>query len=304
MTDPLFWRIGGALLAAAIVGPLASRLALRLEKRRAAATAERDAALFFERGPARLLGLAEIFAALGPEQIAAQMVKVVAPRLERLADEVMLEQDPGLWRSTPELVKKGIYSSVTAGLPAAAAGVLADAAARIEELADYRELVLGRLAADPGLLERLRAARDPGAFCELLAAELLSGRAIVAALFHGSRHAATEELMRRHLEPIVFGGLTPLKAGLEIAIGRERLRGVREWAVAKSAGLAKLAFDDWHFHRGRCAEIALLLRRRLDALPEADKAAVLRAAGRTAWWPMAAALGAALLAGWVAYGLL
>ncbi len=153
--------------------------------------------------------------------------------------------------------------------------------------------MVGRLVAEPLLLDRLRAAREPVAWCELLAAEVVGGRAIVAAIFHGPRKKQPRSLCAGTSSRSSSAALA-LKIGLEVAIGRQRLQAVREWAVAKSAVLALLAFDDWHFHRARCAEIALLLRRRLDALPAAGGAAILRAAGSPAWWPAAVGLAAGL----------
>ncbi len=138
-----------------------------------------------------------------------------------------------------------------------------------------------------------------------MAAELLGGRAIFQAMFGGPRREATEALVRRHLEPMVYGGVAPFRAGIEMAIGRDKMRAIRDWAVARSGPLALLAFDDWNFHRESSARVEQLLNRRLAGLPVSEAHQVLRAARRPpAIQPWIAGISGALLAGGLMAGFL
>ena len=79
----------------------------------------------------------------------------MGPRMETYADRLMLETDPELWRSTPEVLRRGVYERLRAKLPELVDALLAEASERIEELIDFKHMITTRLVEDPALLNRL-----------------------------------------------------------------------------------------------------------------------------------------------------
>lgn len=119
------------------------------------AKAGRMASIFVDSTMVKLGTLPELFQSMEPEKITAQIVRVVQPRMERLTDEVMLEHDAALWRATPAFVKERIYARVRDLLPNMVEGMMKEINERIEDLVDFKHMVVKRLVDDPALLNRL-----------------------------------------------------------------------------------------------------------------------------------------------------
>ncbi|MEM8996080.1 MAG: hypothetical protein AAGF23_14935 [Acidobacteriota bacterium] len=119
------------------------------------AKAERMAAIFVDSTMVKLGTLPELFEEMEPDLIAEQIVRVAGPRLPRYTDEIMFEMDDALWRSTPELVKQRIYQRVQDRLPALVDGLMEEANEDIENLIDFKQMIVSRLSNDRALLNRL-----------------------------------------------------------------------------------------------------------------------------------------------------
>lgn len=117
--------------------------------------AERMAEIFVDSTMIKLGTLPELFEQMEPEKIADQIVKVMGPRLPRYTDEIMFERDDVLWRATPALVKDRIYEQVQACLPGLVDSLMVEANREIENLVDFKHMIVDRLANDRALLNRL-----------------------------------------------------------------------------------------------------------------------------------------------------
>ena len=60
-----------------------------------------------------------------------------------------------MWRLLPERVKEGVYERVRAEMPDLVRGLMADAAHEIEDLIDFKDMLVTRLEGDKDLLNRL-----------------------------------------------------------------------------------------------------------------------------------------------------
>ena len=117
--------------------------------------AGRMASIFVDSTMIKLGTLPELFQQMEPDVIAAQIVKVVRPRMRRYTDEIMFRRDDQTWRATPETIKERIYTRVEEALPRLVDDLMTEASERIEELVDFKDLVVSRLVNDPALLNRL-----------------------------------------------------------------------------------------------------------------------------------------------------
>ncbi len=117
--------------------------------------AGRMAGIFVDSTMSKLGTLPELFQEMEPDKIADQIVKVMTPRLERYTDEIMFRQDDALWRSTPDLVKQRIYARARDHLPVLVDRLMAEANSDIDNLVDFKEMIVSRLTGDRALLNRL-----------------------------------------------------------------------------------------------------------------------------------------------------
>ena len=117
--------------------------------------AGRMASIFVDSTMSKLGTLPELFQEMEPDKIADQIVKVMGPRMERYTDEIMFREDDALWRSTPDVVKRRIYARSRALLPKLVDGLMSEANREIEDLMDFKEMIVSRLTGDRALLNRL-----------------------------------------------------------------------------------------------------------------------------------------------------
>jgi uncharacterized membrane protein YheB (UPF0754 family) len=370
LSDSAFWQNASIPVVAGLVGWFTNWVAIEMTFRPLAAwgwppffgwhgiipsKAGRMAEIFVDSTMIKLGTLPELFERMEPQKIAGQILKVVKPRLRRMTDELMLEQDPGLWRATPDLIKERIYANLEAELPRRIEALLAEASGRIEELVDFKQMVVGRLRDDPALLNRIfiesgraefhflvrsglyfgflfgllqlalwlfypawwtlpvagaivgyatnwlalnivfrplhprrvgpfvlqgiflkRQKEVAATWCHIVAGEIVSVRAIIQAMLYGPKKENTEELIRRHLEPIAWQAGAPFEAGIEMAVGRDRMQAIAALVGTRSLAIATLPFEDWQFNRDRSELVERLLRERMEAMAPEDFQGLLR----------------------------
>ncbi len=117
--------------------------------------AERMAGIFVDSTMVRLGTLPELFEQMEPAKIAAQIEKVIIPRLDKYTDEIVLRENPALWRRTPNVLKQRIYERIRQSFPQLVENLMSESSERIEELIDFKHMITQRLVQDRGLLNRL-----------------------------------------------------------------------------------------------------------------------------------------------------
>ncbi|HUO85834.1 MAG TPA: hypothetical protein VM617_00470 [Thermoanaerobaculia bacterium] len=168
--SPELWRLASIPFVAAVVGWATNWVAIWMTFRPLTfrgirpifgwqgiipAKAGKMAAIFVDSTMARLGTLSEVFDRMGPEVIAEHVAANVLPRAEELTDEVMRRADVYLWDNLPEPVRAAVYERVREELPGLVREIFGDIDRQVESLVDLRHLVVGRLVAEPALLNRL-----------------------------------------------------------------------------------------------------------------------------------------------------
>lgn len=117
--------------------------------------AKKMASIFVDSTMSRLGTLPELFEQMEPDKIAAQINRIVDPRLERYTDEIMRAESPEWWAATPGFLRAALVERVRGEMPRLVENLLAEASERVEELIDFKHMITTRLEEDPALLNRL-----------------------------------------------------------------------------------------------------------------------------------------------------
>jgi uncharacterized membrane protein YheB (UPF0754 family) len=113
------------------------------------------ARIFVDKTMFRLGTLEEVFRYMDPDRIAAHISEVMDRRLEAYTDEIMFYQNPRLWQLLPGTVKSGIYERVREEMPRLVRNLMKEAGENIEDLIDFKDMLVQRLENDKKLLNRL-----------------------------------------------------------------------------------------------------------------------------------------------------
>ncbi len=114
------------------------------------------AGIFAESTMFRLGTLGEIFRQMDPEAMADHITEVIDPRLEEYTDEVMFYGGHGrLWRSLPSMVKERLYRRLREEMPTLVHELMQDVGDQIEDLVDFKHMLVSQLEGDKDLLNRL-----------------------------------------------------------------------------------------------------------------------------------------------------
>lgn len=114
------------------------------------------AAIFAESTMFRLGTLGEIFRQMDPERMAEHITAVVDPHVEEYTDEVMFYGgNSTVWRALPSVVKSRIYARVREELPRMVENLMGDVGEQVEDLVDFKHMLVSELEGDKRLLNRL-----------------------------------------------------------------------------------------------------------------------------------------------------
>ncbi len=117
--------------------------------------AAKMASIFVDKTMFRLGTLEELFHSMEPDLIADHISRIMDRRLEGYTDEILFYEHPGVWRLLPQAVKEGVYERVRAEMPKLINGLMAEAADEIDDLIDFKHMLVTRLENDKDLLNRL-----------------------------------------------------------------------------------------------------------------------------------------------------
>jgi uncharacterized membrane protein YheB (UPF0754 family) len=97
----------------------------------------------------------ELFAELGPEEIAEQMVMMFNPRLPEIVDRVMSREQPGLWSDVPTRAKEAVYTRVQQQLPQIMHTIIDATGEYIDQLIDPKLMVIDHFEKNPALVNKI-----------------------------------------------------------------------------------------------------------------------------------------------------
>jgi hypothetical protein len=170
LSDPQFWAYANIPFVAAFIGWLTNWVAIEMTFRPLEfkgarpylgwqgiipSKAAKMAAIFVDRTMFRLGSLRDLFEVLGPAAIAEHILRMIDSRLPGYADEVMFYSHPGVWERLPHPVKNLFYGRLRREMPRHVQSLMHETAENIEELIDFKHMLVHRLEGDKSLLNRL-----------------------------------------------------------------------------------------------------------------------------------------------------
>lgn len=117
--------------------------------------AAKMAATFVDSTMSRLGTFPELFRYMEPERIAAQIDRTMQPRLVDYTDDVMTRTNPVLWDNLPAFVKEIVYAGVKEKMPMLVDNLMRDIEGQVDNLLDFKHMIVSRLVGDKALLNRL-----------------------------------------------------------------------------------------------------------------------------------------------------
>lgn len=120
------------------------------------------------------------------------------------------------------------------------------------------------------------------AFAALVTHEILTVQHIMASLLMGPKAERTRVLVKKHLRPLLEGGVT--RTAIQLALGVEGYAGIKRILVDKTAGLSLAPLQDASFNHERSRNIEKLLCERMQALDSAEFQDLLRPAFKEDEW--------------------
>ena len=170
--DVEFWKLASIPFVAAFIGWITNWIAIQmtfypLEYRGwrplgllgwqgiIPSKAGKMARIFVDRTMFRLGTLEEVFRLMDPDRIAEHVTSVMDQRLQAYTDEVMFYENPRLWKMLPQAAKSMVYAQVRREMPRLVRNLLREAGGRIEDLIDFKDMLVRRLEGDRNLLNRL-----------------------------------------------------------------------------------------------------------------------------------------------------
>ena len=113
-------------------------------------------------------------------------------------------------------------------------------------------------------------------WCRLVTREIVTVRSIIHAMLFGPKAEATRDMIRRHIEPLVWRAAGPLKLPAQITVGPQKMEHMAQLVGDISVDVSTDPFDDWHFNRERSRIVERLLRQRMEELPSDEFQDLLR----------------------------
>ncbi|WP_084191642.1 DUF445 domain-containing protein [Algiphilus aromaticivorans] len=99
----------------------------------------------------------EMFERLDTERIARELEGPLNTMVEEITDAVMLQHQPTLWESLPEVVKRRIYKRIKRDMPAVISEIMAEIKVNINRMYDLKDMVITNLTRDKALLNEIFA---------------------------------------------------------------------------------------------------------------------------------------------------
>lgn len=170
LLNPEFWKYASIPLVAAVVGWWTNWVAIEMTFRPLEfrgwrpwlgwqgiipSKAVKMATIFVDSTMYRLGTLRELFEQMDPARMAAHIAEVMDRRVELYTDEVMFLTHGWLWRSLPGVVKERIYAGVRAEMPGLINGLMREVGEQVEQLVDFKHMIVSQLSANKALLNRL-----------------------------------------------------------------------------------------------------------------------------------------------------
>ncbi|MGI8677104.1 MAG: hypothetical protein ACR2LX_00160 [Jatrophihabitans sp.] len=117
------------------------------------ARAEKMASICVDKGLSKLGSIRDFMTELDPAAIADHIAVIAKPELHGILDDIMMKENPDLWRDLPPQMKQVVYQRVDNQLPSIAHSAMNLIEENIDSLIDIKLMVVGKLRENPKILK-------------------------------------------------------------------------------------------------------------------------------------------------------
>jgi uncharacterized membrane protein YheB (UPF0754 family) len=117
--------------------------------------ADKMASIAVDKGLAKLGSISDFYRELEPERIAERLATIARGEIRDIVEQIMLQENPQLWRELPPIVKEAVFMRVRRQLPRIVRNITDEIGENIDQLIDAKLMVIKYFSAHPELLNEL-----------------------------------------------------------------------------------------------------------------------------------------------------
>ena len=117
--------------------------------------ADKMASISVDKGLAKLGSIGDFYRELEPDRIAEHLTAIAQNEIRDVVEQIMLRENPQLWRDLPPLIKEAVFARVRAQLPAIVKSLTDEIGENVDQLIDAKLMVIAYFVKNPELLNEL-----------------------------------------------------------------------------------------------------------------------------------------------------
>lgn len=117
--------------------------------------ADKMASIAVDKGLAKLGSISDFYRELEPDRIAEHLTTVARGEIREVVEQIMLRENPQLWRDLPPVIREAVHSRVQQQLPSIVHGLTDRIGENIDQLIDAKLMVIAHLESNPKLLNSI-----------------------------------------------------------------------------------------------------------------------------------------------------
>ncbi len=117
--------------------------------------ADKMASISVDKGLAKLGSIGDFYRELEPDKIAEHLTAIAQTEIRDVVEQIMLRENPQLWRDLPPLIKEAVFARVRSQLPAIIKSLTDEIGENVDQLIDAKLMVITYFRKNPALLNEL-----------------------------------------------------------------------------------------------------------------------------------------------------
>jgi uncharacterized membrane protein YheB (UPF0754 family) len=117
--------------------------------------ADKMASIAVDKGLGKLGSISDFYRELEPDRIAEHLAAVAQGEIREVVEQIMKQENPGLWHDLPPVVRETVHARVRQQLPRIVKDITAEIGENVDQLIDAKLMVIRYFTAHPELLNEL-----------------------------------------------------------------------------------------------------------------------------------------------------
>ncbi len=117
--------------------------------------ADKMASISVDKGLGKLGSIGDFYRELEPDRIAEHLAAVAQAEIRGVVEQIMEQENPGLWHDLPPLIKEAVHARVKQQLPAIVRNITDEIGENVDQLIDAKLMVISYFGEHPELLNEL-----------------------------------------------------------------------------------------------------------------------------------------------------